>query len=93
MSEEIKEQPASIGFIGESSNLQIEFADGVQSIPGHIIAELGGAENILKIAPGLKTKTYGEFLSAFRLAMQKKQVNRLGQDFIGGHFSKNFRDF
>lgn len=92
MSEESNNQQpeVSIGFVGDKSKLQIEFADGWRIIPEYVIAELGGSENLQKIAPGLKQKTYDEFYLALKSVVQKRQVNDFGKKFISNHFSRKF---
>lgn len=77
-------------FAGKETEVLIEFADGIKEIPDHVIAGLGGSENLKKIAPGLKQKNYAEFLAGYRKVIEKRELNRFQQNFVAGHFGKMF---
>jgi hypothetical protein len=75
---------------GAGVALVIEFADGARKIPDHVIRVLGGREDLEKLAPALKAKTYAEFLDGFTKMTNKRALNEFQRDFVGRHFGKRF---
>ena len=89
--EEQQQQP-SISVIGAvpGESVTVEFADGVHAIAAHVVSELGGASELEKIAPGLKTVTYQAFMDGFYSVMASRKLNQFQTEFVRNHFNRPF---
>jgi hypothetical protein len=87
MSEENNQQEAFIGFAHGGDKIQIDFADGSFVISDETVALLGGTENLEKIAPALKTKTFGEFMAGVGTVKMKRDLNDIQRRVFVNHFS------
>ncbi len=98
MSEETEssEQPTSVelsfGIVGASSGLgvNVRFSDGVHLVQPHVIAELGGPNELEKLADGLASVTYDQFMQEFHSVVHSRRLNQFQADFVANHFAPKF---
>lgn len=88
--EENKEPEVSVVFTGKEDQISIEFADGVHQLPDYVISGIGGADKLKPFVPGLKQKTYQEFLAGFRRTVEKRDLNEFQRGFVANHFGRRF---
>lgn len=63
----------------------VEFADGVRQVPGAVAAELGGADELKKLAPSLKAITYADFMRAYGDDRSSRAVSAALNQLVGQH--------
>lgn len=63
----------------------VEFADGVRQVPGAVAAELGGAAELKKLAPALKSYTYAEFMRTYGDDRTGRLVRRAVSEMVSQH--------
>jgi hypothetical protein len=83
------EQLATISFIGDDQQIIVEFADGQHIIPPQIVQSLG-KEYFETFCAGLRNSNYGDFLTNWNKAEQKRQLNQFGAEFVANHFGQMF---
>ena len=66
----------------------IEFADGWKPILPHIVSAVGGVDNLIELAPALKTVVYQEFMTEVSREITKQSLNDFQKSFVGNHFGK-----
>lgn len=69
--------------------LRMLFADGEHAIPGFMVAQMGGAEEVQACAGALSQITFAEFARAFG----DEQAGSYLQRFQAGILSEHFRGF
>lgn len=85
-------QPVELAFgIGpDGANVEVAFADGRFVIPPHVVAELGGTNEIEKIANDLSAVTFEQFMEGFYAELTSRKVNSLMADHVARHFNRLF---
>lgn len=89
MSEDEQESPVeiTIGIIGaNASHVNVLFADGLQHVPPHVIAGLGGPDEFAKIADDLQGVTFDKFMESFYTVMTSRKVDNYMSNFVSNHF-------
>lgn len=77
------------GFIGEQQGLvTVEFADGRQTVPPHVVEDLGGPAEIELIAESLKAVTFAQFIEGFNNVTVDRKVKGLLNQHIQRHFAR-----
>jgi hypothetical protein len=64
----------------------LQFSDGVKGVPVYIVNHMGGEEELQKKAQMWSLFTYQQFLESFWSAVRREQLNRIGREFVAGHF-------
>jgi hypothetical protein len=84
MSEQNSPPVFSLGGLVEPP-VAIEFADGVRQVPAAFVAELGGGDELRKLAPALKRVTFEVFMGGFSAERSGRLVSGAVSQIVGQH--------
>lgn len=66
--------------------VEMNFKDGPHRVHEAVVEHLGGPELLKKSVDMFQDKTYREFMAGYHKLVERDQIKRSFDAFIGGHF-------
>ena len=66
------------------------FADGIHTIPPHIVQDIGGLSALENIREGLQDVSIREFMEGYQSVMVSRKLNEIQTKVIQNHFAPRF---